>query len=247
MDILYIYKNGCSNCNGLELKMSLRSIEKHGKNIGKVFVTDKVDWASDKLIQVDCNKNLSFAHTQKDKHINMIKTLLYVVDNTDIGDEFLISMDDHFYIKDVDFDNYPYYCKNTKQHRLPTDSNSFYQLFLIRNRKQLKRQSLTDYYFTLHRNMHCSRKIIEECRTYLEKVISDKLPCEPFLYLLNYQYTKYGFDFVVTKDIKIHNVDDFDKLNLDKLEVFSTYDFTTGDGLCAKLEKLFPNKSKYEK
>ncbi len=247
MDILYIYKNGCSNCNGLELKMSLRSIEKYGKNIGKVFVTDKVDWASDKLIQVDCNKNLPFAHTQKDKHINMIKTLLYVVDNTDISEEFLISMDDHFYLNPVDFDNYPYYCKNTRKGKIPEVSNSFYSLFMLRNKRKLKEQGLSQYYFCPHRNMHLSKKIIAECRYYLERVIKEKLPCEPMCYLLNYQYTKYGFDFVRIKDIKIHTAEEFDKLDLTKLEVFSTYDFTTGDGLCAKLEKLFPNKSKYEK
>lgn len=247
MDILYIYKNGCSKCDGLELKLSLRSIEKHGKNVDKIFVTDKVDWANDKLIQVDCNKHLQFAKTQDEKHINMIKTLLYVVDNTDISDEFLISMDDHFYVNDVDFNKYPYYCKSYRSGRLPNESNSFYQLFLIRNEKKLKEQNLSRYYFTLHRNMHCSKKIINECRSYLEKVIKEKLSCEPFLYLLNYQYTKYGFNFEFTQDIKIKDAEEFDKLDLSKLEVFSTYDFLTGDELCNKLKKLFPNKSKYER
>ena len=51
-----------------------------------------------------------------DKNKNIYRDLIYAVENTDIGinhnGDFLVSMDDHFYIKETDFDNYPYYVKD---------------------------------------------------------------------------------------------------------------------------------------
>lgn len=50
---------------------------------------------------------------------NIFKQILYTVENTDIGinhgGEFLISMDDHFYFRNTDFNNYPFYVKDYPQ------------------------------------------------------------------------------------------------------------------------------------
>jgi len=112
MDILYLVGEGYSKCNYNELRYSLRSIEKYGKNVDRVYVVGYCpEWLSDEIIKIPLDSQ-SLKHSGiTEKHINFITSILYVVDNTDIGNEFLISMDDHFYIRETDFNNYPIYAK----------------------------------------------------------------------------------------------------------------------------------------
>ena len=52
MDILYIVGN-FSKCDDWEFRFSLRSIDKYGKNIGRVFVCGYCpDWLSDNIIKI---------------------------------------------------------------------------------------------------------------------------------------------------------------------------------------------------
>ena len=61
--------------------------------------------------------HISFA-PNKDlfKSKNIWAQILHAINNSDIGNnhdgEFLISMDDHFYCKETDFNSYPFYVKD---------------------------------------------------------------------------------------------------------------------------------------
>ena len=169
MDILYIIGNGCSKCNDLELRCSLRSIAEYGKNISRVFVAGYCpEWLSDDVVKVPFEQPWpklkdGEAEAQDNltrKHANMLATILYVVDNTDIGDEFLVSSDDHMYVRSVNFDKYPFYCKRFGTiNLLPYDGNTEYRKFLAKTRERLESEGMTAYYFCLHRNMHLCRKM----------------------------------------------------------------------------------------
>ena len=257
MDILYIIGNGCSKCENLELRCSLRSIAQYGKNISRVFVAGYCPkWLSDEVVKVpftqpwpvlkdgeqEAQENLAR------KQANILATILHVVDNTDIGDEFLVSMDDHMYLRSVNFDKYPFYCKRFgKDNLLPGSGKTEYKKFLATTREKLEGDGLSAFYFCLHRNMHMSRKTISDCRTFLNEVVAEPIPIECHAYLLNYRLTHYA-DFIPTfvRDVKLSGGGDWWMVDSSINECFSTADFKEGKGLSVLLRGLYSKKSKYE-
>ena len=251
MDILYLVGEGYSKCNYNELRYSLRSIEKYGKNVDRVYVVGYCpEWLSDEIIKIPLDSQ-SLKHSGiTEKHINFITSILYVVDNTDIGNEFLISMDDHFYIRETDFNNYPIYAKIVGgDTQLDTKKNppNNYGKFILKTKELLKSLNLPTYFFTLHRNMHVFKDTIKQCRDILDNIVKNKLDCEPMAFLLNYRYKQTQFSFIPVKDIKIKSENNWEKVNPDITEVFSTYDFESDSKLDTLIQNLFPDKSKYEK
>ena len=255
MDILYIIGNGNSKCDNKELMYSLRSIAKYGKGIDDVVVGGYCpEWLSDEIIKVPhtqphdtISKEFSSTDGLACKFANVLSTILYVVDNTDIGDEFLVSMDDHFYTREVDFDNYPFYSKFKDNREIPKNAHSGYGKAMAETRKYLEEQGLPIYFLTLHRNMHCSRKVIMECREFLDRCVKEALSVEPLCYMLNYWYAKYGFTITPVNDVKVRNAFDWLSTKPEYTEVFSTADFKSTDRLTVLLKELYPDKCKYEK
>ena len=254
MDILYIIGKNCSKCNDNELRYSLRSIERYGENVDRIFIVGYCpEWLSDNVIKVPFEQpyqkdesweELDIKERIARKHCNMLASILYAIDNTDIGDEFLVSCDDHIYIRPVDFNNYPFYYRGCL---LPKVGNSEYGKSLAETRKILEEQKLSRLFLILHRNMPVSRKIVAECREFLDYAIEKALPIEPFAYLNNYRYTKYhDFKPVPVTDYKLKGGKDWWKVNPEKTEVISTYDFKENKGLDVLLKGMFNKKSKYE-
>jgi hypothetical protein len=250
MDILYIVGKNKSKCFDWELRFSLRGIEKYGKNVGRVFVAGYCPyWLSDKVIKVPVDDVYPEPMNIVEKHINMLSVILHVVDTTDIDDEFLISMDDHFYIRETDFDNYPFYSRffpETMRDDFPP-SITPYHMFLNETRNLCLKHKLSCKNLTLHRNMHMSRKIINECRNELNTIIKQKIPCEHMMFLLNYWYTKYGFEITPTLDTKIKNIKNRWLINPQRTEVVSTSNFEYDSPMFREISKLYPEESKYEK
>lgn len=256
MDILYIIGKDCSKCDNFELRASLRSIEKYGKNVGKVYVAGYCpEWLSDEVVKIPCDGIYAEPQNPHEKHINITSALLYAIDHSDIGEEFLVSMDDHFYVRDVDFDAYPYYCKvcsygeGVDKTLLPSSAkrqDEPYRHFLVDTNALCLNHGISNYNFSLHRNMHCSRKILMECRHIVEQMIAEGHIAEIWAFTNNWQYTHYGMEITHVKDVKINNGGEWWKTDPRNTEVFSTVDFKGHSGLHILIEGLFPNKCKYE-
>lgn len=249
MDILYIVGNGTSNCDNFELKCSLRSIDYFGKNVGRVFVAGYCpEWLSDEAIKVPFEQPYQHTTNVIEKANNILATILYAVDNTDIDDEFLVSMDDHFYVRPVDFGNYPYHVKAYgKYNEFPVKGNNIYADFLAKTRRFCKKHNITYKYFCPHRNMHCSREIINETREILNEVLSKKIACESLAFMLNWKNSKYGVEIVPIRDIKISSAQDWYLTDPIGTEIFSTADFGIESELYLLMCGRYPDKSKYEK
>lgn len=259
MDILYIVGDGCSKCENFELRMSLRSIEQFGINVDRIFVAGYCpEWLSDEVIKVPHQQPL----TKKDmyvgqKHYNIMETMLYVVDNTDIGDEFLISYDDHIYIKTTDFNKYPYFIKKVGYNAgndfeyLPKDyfnNCESYMNWMVRSRRFLEAKGWTYFNCTPHRNQHVKRSTINELRPIIEEFRKKKCwNCEWFLLSLNYENSKSPIDFVPVWDYRINNPSFWYKCDPEETECISTADFSLSSSFVELLLGLFPEKSKYEK
>jgi len=229
--------------------MSLRSIAMYGKNVGRVFVCGHCpDWLSDEVVKLPLDTVP--AEDSIGKGNDMLRKILHAVDHSDISDEFLCSMDDHFYVRETDFDNYPWYVRtyaDGDNGELPSgEQKTEYKRYLALSREFLESQGLPTLNFTLHRNMHLSRGTITECRDLLDRVLEAVTPVEPFVLINNFQHARHGIDYTVIKDVKLRGGIDWWKTDPRDTEVFSTPNFEPGLGLYTLISGLYVEPSKYE-
>lgn len=150
MDILYVVGKG-SMWHDNELRFSLRSIAKYGRNVDRVFLVGyKPDFVSDEVHYLPCDDPYERAHK------NILHKVLYAIENTDIAPHFLVSSDDHFYIRDTDFNALPvYYRRRDIPESIPQDHKTnpyFYSL--VETRELLLRYGLPTYQTNPHCNTH---------------------------------------------------------------------------------------------
>lgn len=104
MDVLYIVKR-----DSPELRWSLRSLAKFGRNLGRVVLAMQQEkppaWLSDRA---------EFLHTPRDpriprrafKHVDILCCILFALREAGLG-HALYSSDDHFLVADADLDAWP--------------------------------------------------------------------------------------------------------------------------------------------
>ena len=255
-DILYIVGKGCSACDDFELRMSLRSIAMFGINIGRVYVAGYCpSWLSENVIRIpyhDGRKLKSTGHAAKT--YNIASAILHAVKATDIGDEFLVSMDDHFYIRPTDFAATKRFARDYTQrpnrHYLPLrvepGKAPVYQRTMSRTREFLESHGMSVFFFTGHRNMLLSRISVLECEPYIREMRAKDTPVEAFCLFNNYEYTRRGFEFDIIDDVKIHNPESWWKADPALTDVFSTVNFTRDNPLYNLISGLYPDKCQYE-
>ena len=155
MDVLY-YIGGGSMRHNIELRFSLRSIEKFGKNIDRVFVVgNKPDFLT--------NVEYFWVEDKEDWWKNaFIKTKTAI--EKGISKDFLLMNDDFFMLADFDAETYPYYHKG----EMPNDGNE-YQKVIANTKKVLQGIGAT----TNHYGVHCPIKINGEKYLTLEKYFNE--------------------------------------------------------------------------
>ena len=103
MDMLYILGNGSKHYNK-ELRWSLRSLEKYGRNVGSIAVVgEPPKWLSPEVKTIKTDNHASLV--QK----NIWRNVAAAVEAGIVDGTFLLQTDDHFFVKEVDFDEYPVY------------------------------------------------------------------------------------------------------------------------------------------
>lgn len=236
----------------MELRYSLRSIARYGRNVGRVFVIGDVpSFVSDR---VTC---ISHPAPYAVKERNIMDAIVHAAHFADMTDEFLRSSDDHFYVRHVDFDDYPVWRKKVQEWKeayddpsenglLPVKGGSGYHRQLVHTRAFLASEGLTFHYFDIHRNTHLSRSVIRECvkRGLVARALRSRTPVLTDSLFGNYRYTMEPFVFTDTFDYKLRS----DACEVpDGADCFSTYDFKEGSPVHGLLESLFPDKCIYEK
>lgn len=148
MDVLYYIGSGSSHNND-ELRLSLRSLEKHCKDVDKVWVVGNRPaflrnveylWVEDKY---EWWKNA------------FIKTKAAI--EAGISDEFLLMNDDFFMMSDFTAKEYPYYHKGEIK-----DGDTPYKKVIYNTGEYLKSLGKTAF----HYGIHCPMRI--EGKKYLE-------------------------------------------------------------------------------
>lgn len=103
-DVLYILGRGSSQ-NDLELRLSLRSLEKNARNMDKVFIVGNCpDWVQNVIHIPEEDTYQAWS--------NHFRKVFKAIDNG-ISENFLLMNDDFYMMKPFDVDTYPYYVRKS--------------------------------------------------------------------------------------------------------------------------------------
>lgn len=242
MDILYVVGKG-SDWNNNELRYSLRSIAKNGKNIDRVFLVGyKPDFVSDKVIHIPCDNPYNCAHK------NILHKVIYAIDHSNIDKHFLISSDDHFYMKKTDFAKLPVYERGILPDKVVGRNLwSPYHRSLKDTRWLLESNGLTIYQTNPHCNTHFDVDVYRENKNIFDECFKYEFGMELNCIMGNLLIAK-GVKPVHFEDAKLSN-----KATEEEIERFATHSgcISTkaevgGTKLAKFLEKTFNKKCIYE-
>jgi hypothetical protein len=166
-------------------------------------------------------------------------------------------MDDHFYFRSTDFNNYPFYVKDYPQrayrYLLPnsldyTKMSVDYQQVLINTYWVCLNNGLLTLNTCPHRNTHFNRYLVRETKELVQQVLNYKGDVSGIAVMVNYYLTRYPKRWQIILDFKNDNIQKIKKYIQDKnTHVFSTNDFELNSDIHQFLQTIYPNKSKYEK
>ena len=156
MDVLYYIGSG-SNRNNMELRYSLRALDKFGHNIDRVFIVGNKPAFLRNVEYLWVEDKYEWWRNAFEKTKAAIKA--------GISDEFLLMNDDFFMLEDFDVDKYPYFYRG----QLPETSHRQYTDVLLNTRKLLKAEGKP----TKHFGVHCPMRIKGEQYLTLEKYINE--------------------------------------------------------------------------
>ena len=216
MDVLY-YIGGGSMRNNIELRFSLRSLEKFGKNIDRVFIVGNKPHF---LTNVEY-----FWVEDKDQWWKnaFIKTKTAI--EKGISKDFLLMNDDFFMLAEFDAETYPFYHRGA----IPEDNGREYQKVITNTKKVLEKENAT----TNHYGVHCPIRINGEKYLTLEKYFTEPVSARCL----------YGNLFCKGRKINDCKGNEI-KTNVTKCWSSKSW---LNDDILNKLREMFPNPSKYEK
>lgn len=216
MDVLYYIGNGSMRHN-IELRFSLRSLEKFGKNIDRVFIIGN---------KPEFIKNVEY-YWVEDKNEwwknAFIKTKTAI--EKGITEDFLLMNDDFFMLADFDAETYPFYHRG----EIPDDNGRDYQKVIANTKRILQSENAT----TKHYGVHCPIRINGKKYLTLEKYYKEPVSARCL----------YGNLFCKGRKVTDPKGSEL-KENATKCWSSKTW---LDDETLNKLREMFPNPSKYEK
>lgn len=234
MDIVIPLGKG-SKWQNNELRYALRSIERHAKGVDKIWIVGE---RPEFLTGVSHIPAKDAGH--KEFSI-MVKTRTACLCPA-VSEDFLFTNDDIFFARDIEISQTPYYRRPTTLSDGYVQDRGNYQVSIGNTIKALTSRGLKDYYFDIHTPIiYNKKKYIEVMRKYHWGI--------PRGYVIKSLYSNtLGIEGEVLDDVKIRTPIDSAQI----LAMFDTHPFVSvGDGglneaFKATLEKLFPEKSRYE-
>lgn len=216
MDVLY-YIGGGSMRHNIELRFSLRSIEKYGKNIDRVWIVgNKPDFLQ--------NVEYLWVEDKEQWWKNAFAKTKAAID-AGISADFLLMNDDFFMTSAFDAEKYPYYHRG----EMPSDTKCEY-LRVIANTKRI----LQDFGATTHHyGVHCPIRINGKKYLELEKYFKEPVSARCL----------YGN--LYCKGRKVSDCKG-DKLKSNMTKCWSSKSWLTDENI-KQLRQMFPQPSKYEK
>lgn len=247
MDIVYVLGDG-SKQNNLELRISLRSICKYANGIGKVVVLGNPPvWLSDEVATLAVKDKYPY------KHSNILLCIEKAIEAGLIKGEFLYSSDDHFYIRKVDFNSYPYFFKKTELCKTANKTDPYYQYHksLYDTRCVLRKYGMPTINYSQHCNTHMHTGIFTDIIDIIHETYKLPYGVEPTTLIMNAWAMRSNAPHTVPReDVKITRADDLQSLwrQIGNRDCFSVGDsIFNGKAIRQLFAVEFPDKCLFEK
>lgn len=135
-----VFPIGKSKTNWLDLKYSLRSLEKFGKGLGNVYIIgDKPNW-----IQNVKHSYVPDNPLEKWKERNIYAKIRSACEIPELSENFMMIHDDHTLLQEIDLENYPYYYNGTCYDSM-LRNKSHYRATMNHTRKWLESNGDEDF------------------------------------------------------------------------------------------------------
>jgi hypothetical protein len=141
-DVVYTLGKG-SRLKDFEIRMSLRSIERHLKGILCVYVIgEKPDWLQNVV-------HMQYDDESSVPDYNIMRKVTAACDLPEITDSFLFMNDDHFLLQDFEAETFPYYYMGTLEQAFK-GRNDGYGKRANNSLKHLQENNLPTKHFDIH-------------------------------------------------------------------------------------------------
>ena len=249
VDILYIVGKGCSDWRNNELRYSLRSIAKYGRNIRRVYIAGFIPYWVDQE-QVHC---IPVKDETSNKHYNILHAVEQAVERGNLSERFLYSSDDHYYTRPVDFDTYPCYWRGIELPDTLPNKPRWYDITMKSTHDVLSAFGLPTHFFAWHGNTWFNARLFNEQRFMLLRRLAQTMEeaCDPSTLMLNYWLATEPDtmpEMIARTDGKVTPADTLEDVarKAAAKEVISSTD-AAGAALREWLMREFPNPCKYER
>ena len=237
IDVLYVLGSG-SKWNNQELRYSLRSLCRFAPGIGRVFVV-----GCDPGFLQNCSIHVVPDPT-KTKEYNLVYQILWVCQNSEIGENFLRVDDDTFLVAPIDAETYPYYSTGSLDSKIEHARAPRYRTALTLTRDKLLSLGKPTVSFEPHAPIVLNRVRFKGLLEYWDE--SRRLKCG---YTLRSFYCNYyGIRGTSMADCKMrfpHGPAEV-KARLQGRHVFSIFDSAVALGVGEVLAEMFPEKCRFE-
>lgn len=255
IDIVIPYKS--SQWHDNELRYSLRSLEKFGRNVGNVFIVgDCPEFLKHAVVQEFISGGSVTAldgiiHIPKKDGVghqkNIMLKLLMACGDSRVSENFIAWQDDYFLTAETDLENYPYYYSGTIQQkiaiRIPNDG---YGKSMENTRNWLNASPYMDFtgydFFDIHCPIIYYKKQFVDLMNKVDWSIGNG-------YIIKSLYANYyNFPIAEMPDLKFTNESGLAEIK-EKIKgrhIFSICDLPA-KAMRIFLEESYSEKSKYEK
>jgi len=235
IDVVYILGSG-STVGNAEIKYSLRSIEKHLKDYGNVFIIgERPYFLNEKAIEI------KFKDLHRNKARNIMSKINRAAIDERVSDNFILFNDDYFLLQDVSAIGYPFYYKNNLKEAISLNIGE-YEKHLRATLQVLEEKNKPIFNFDSHYpiiyNKEKVKKVIENYNWNVDFGYTFKsIYC-------NHYHVK-GLHLADCKVSHQYSLEQIKAINKGR-SMFSTGEKAMCQAMIRYLKEMFPEKSIYE-
>jgi len=226
-----------SKHNNMELKFALRSVEKHLRQVGRLWIIgESPEFCRRMSIHVPHTEPVNHNHNEniRQKLLDACQIELIISDQeVSVSPDFLYMNDDHFLLKDFTLPDFPNFYKGTLKEYEATN-NGWYLADMIHTEKKLPEGAL---------NFDTHTPIMINKAQFIERLG----PVEPVGILVKSMYAA-GLPGVLEPDCKLYRNHTRREIEhkVKDAPCFSISDRAINDELLKFLNYLYPTKSRWE-
>lgn len=229
IDLVYPICNKPSYWKDNEIIFSLRSVEKHVKNVGKIWMVGRVP---------DGITGVEHIHAKDEHDIsdqNIMAKVVKACENPEVSDPFLFMNDDHYLLQDFDAEDFPYFFESTLQVYITRRGMDSYGHRAANTMKLLQSKGFPTRHYDIH------YPILYHKQAFIDNVAKAVDPNKKHFYVLKSMYANsMNAQGIEVKDCKQSTAPP------SKSQCFSSTPRVSG-AVYQFLKYRLPEKSKYEK